>query len=151
MLERTTRRMSLTEAGAAYYERCQRIVAELEDAEAAVSQLLQAPRGVLRVSSPVAFTQHVLAPLLPRFMREHPAVRIRLTADNAQRTPVASGHDLALRVGRHEDNELVSRPLCRASLRLYASAGYVDKCGEPTDPADLLQHRLLVHAAGATG
>ena len=149
LLQRTTRRIALTEAGTAYYERCAPLLAALDEADAMVASMDGAPQGTLRITAPVAFSQRLLGPLLPVLIRTYPTLRVHLTADNAQPNPVHSNHDLAVRVGRPSDVELLSRALGHAPLALVASPRYLRERGVPRSVDALTNHALVVNAGGA--
>lgn len=151
LLNRTTRRLSLTDAGAVYLERANRIVAEAEDAEAEVSQLSSSPRGVLRLSAPLSFGIRHLGPLLPGFMAENPGVTIDLSLDDRFVDLVQEGFDLALRVTTLADSSLMVRRLCPIRSVLVASPSYLREVGEPAHPTDLKGHRCLVYTNQAHG
>src|SRR5476649_1856499 len=98
LLHRTTRKMSLTEAGQAYYEHCERIISEIDEAERAVGQLAGAPRGTLRVSASFSIGSRFLGHLLPEFLKRYPEVRVNLVLSNANEDLVEGNYDLAVRV-----------------------------------------------------
>jgi DNA-binding transcriptional LysR family regulator len=143
LLHRTTRKMSLTEAGQAYYEHCERIIAEIEEAERAVGQLAAAPRGTLRVSSSFSIGARFLGHLLPEFLKRYPEVRVNLVLSNANEDLVEGNYDLAIRVGRLADSSHASRLLGNFRSRLVASTAYVAEQGMPRSPDDLAAHRTL--------
>ena len=143
LLNRSTRRISLTEAGQVYHRQVRRIVAELRDAEEQLSQLVEEPRGQLRVAAPMSFGARWLAPLVPRFARAHPQLRLQLQLDDRMVDILEQGLDLALRIGYPEDSSMVARPILPLPRYLCASADYLGSHGMPTRPADLLQHNCL--------
>lgn len=137
LLNRTTRNLSLTEAGAVYYDYCNRIVRDLGEAESAVHQLEESPRGWLRVTAPFTMCTEFTSTLVRDFRKLHPAVRIELVLSNERLDLVAQQIDVALRVGPLPDSSLVARPLARYHSFVYASDGYIARHGEPREPADL--------------
>jgi len=143
LLQRTTRKMSLTEAGQAYYEHCERILAEIDEAERAVGQLAEAPRGNLRVSASFSIGSRFLGRLLPDFLKRYPDVRVNLLLSNITEDLVDGNFDLAIRAGRLADSSLASRSLGHFRSRLVASAGYVKERGLPQTPDELAEHRTL--------
>lgn len=143
LLQRTTRKMSLTEAGQAYYEHCERILAEIDEAERAVGQLAEVPRGNLRVSAPFSIGSRFLGRLLPEFLSRYPDVRVNLILSNVQEDLVEGNFDLAVRAGRLADSSHASRTLGLLRSRIVASVGYAKEKGLPASPADLAQHRTL--------
>ncbi|KFN50469.1 LysR family transcriptional regulator [Arenimonas composti] len=146
LLNRTTRKLGLTEAGAVYHDHSVRIARELEEAESAVGQLQGGPRGWLRVSAPYSIGVLWIAPLLSEFHQRYPDVRIDLNLSN-ERTDLVSGEvDVALRVGALPDSNLVARRLAAFRVQVYASPEYVARHGEPLHPGDLQHHRVLAFA-----
>jgi DNA-binding transcriptional LysR family regulator len=143
LLKRTTRRIGLTEAGAAYYERCRGIVGALADAEAVVSELHAAPRGWLRINLPYSMAQDSIGHMLDGFMTRHPDVRVELVASDEPLDLVASDIDLALRIGALPDSTQSARQLCRSGSHVYASVDYIRRHGAPAMPDELRQHRAL--------
>jgi DNA-binding transcriptional LysR family regulator len=144
LLNRTTRQVSLTEAGAAYYEHCARILAELEDVEAAVGALSRAPRGTLRITAPVDFGEDVLAPIVTEFMRDQPEVGPEVVLENRMVDLVEERFDLGIRLAlKLPESSLIARPLARTRMVLCASPGYLEAHGVPRAPADLERHRFL--------
>jgi len=146
LLQRTTRKMSLTEAGQAYYEHCERIIAEIDEAERAVGQLAEAPRGTLRVSASFSIGSRFIGRMLPEFLKRYPDVRVNLVLSNAVEDLVEGNYDLAIRAGRLADSSHASRPLGQFRSSLVASPGYVKEKGLPKSPQDLANHRTLALA-----
>ncbi len=153
LLHRTTRRIGLTEAGTVYFERCQRIAQELDDAESAVAQLRDAPRGWLRITTPPSFGMKVIAPLLPDFRALHPEVRLDLVLSHRNLDLVAGEIDVAIRMGALPDSTLAARKLGVLPTRVYAAPTYCAVHGEPAHPDELLRHAALVNmtARGPNG
>jgi DNA-binding transcriptional LysR family regulator len=144
LLNRTTRQVSLTEAGAAYYEHCARIIADLDDSEGAVSALSRGTRGTLRISAPVDFGEEELAPHLTEFMRTQPDVEPEVVLENRVVDLVEERYDLAIRLAfRLPESSLIVRPLARSGFILCASPGYLAERGVPQTPEDLEHHRFL--------
>lgn len=146
LLNRTTRRLSLTDAGALYCERANRLIAEAEDAEAEVSQLSSAPKGVLRLSAPLSFGIRHLGPLLPAFLAQNPGLTIDLKLDDRLVDLVQDGFDIALRVTTLTDSSLMVRRLCPSRVVMVASPDYLAERGIPAEPADLKEHACLVYS-----
>lgn len=143
LLNRTTRRLALTDAGAAFHERAARILADAEEAETAVSQLSAAPRGVLRVNAPVTFGIQHLGPLLPAFMAAYPDLAVEVSLNDRFVDLVEEGFDVAVRVGRLPDSSLIARRLAPVRRLVVASPAYVEAHGMPTGPEDLRGHSCL--------
>jgi len=145
LFNRTTRRLSLTEEGAAFYERASRILADLEDAAESVSSLKAVPRGRLRVTLPTAFGILHLLPALPDFMARHPEVTLEIDLNDRFVNMIEEGFDLALRVGDLEDSSLIGRRLAANRRVLAAAPGYLTGRAAPQRPADLAAHDCLIY------
>ncbi len=146
LLNRTTRRLSLTEAGAALYERAARIAAEVEAAETAVTRLQREPRGTLRVSAPMSFGVLHLAPTLAEFARRYPQLVVDLTLGDRFVDLIEEGFDIAIRIGDLADTSLIARRLAPSRRLVCASPGYLANHGEPRTPADLVRHNCLCYS-----
>lgn len=146
LLNRTTRKLGLTEAGAVYHDHSVRIARELEEAESAVGQLQGGPRGWLRVTAPYSIGILWIAPLLSEFHQRHPEVRIDLNLANDTIDLIATETDVALRIGNLPDSSLVARRLDSFRTQVYASPEYIARHGEPLHPDDLQHHRVLAFA-----
>jgi DNA-binding transcriptional LysR family regulator len=146
LLHRTTRRVSLTEAGEQLYERALRILADLEEAETAVASAHASLRGRVRMAAPLSFGLLHLAPALTGFLARHPAVTLDLDLNDREVGLVEEGFDLSLRIGRLADSSLVARRLAPVRLVACASPGYLERHGEPREPADLSRHQGLAYA-----
>jgi DNA-binding transcriptional LysR family regulator len=148
LLQRTTRRVSLTDVGEVYYARAARALEELREAEAALSDLQDAPRGVLRLSAPVDIGQDMLVAVIAAYRREYPEVSLVVELENRRVDIVAEGYDLAIRASAQlDDSSLVARKLITAEMRLFASAEYLAKHGTPKRPEALREHELLLLGA----
>ncbi|RDU97771.1 LysR family transcriptional regulator [Trinickia dinghuensis] len=143
LLNRTTRRQSLTELGAQYYERCRLILAEVRDAEALGAELHGEARGRLRVLSPVSFGVHVLAPACIDYRAEHPNVEIDLVVSDRALDLVDEGFDIAIRIGDLPDSSLVARRLRPYRSVVCAAPSYLARHGAPSVPTDLSRHQCL--------
>ncbi|WP_437905452.1 LysR family transcriptional regulator [Sorangium sp. So ce327] len=144
LLQRTTRTLSLTDVGRVYYEHCVRIVAALEEAELAVSQLQSTPRGLMRVTAPLAFS--VLGPIFAEYLRLFPDVQVDLVCTDRKVDVVEERFDLALRAGTTPDTSLVARRLGAVRRRLVAAPEVKKALGEPNDIAELADHPCIVFA-----
>jgi DNA-binding transcriptional LysR family regulator len=145
LLNRTTRRLSLTEAGREFHERAQRILADLEEAELSVAAEQTALRGRLRLAAPLSFGVQHLAPALAEFLVLHPELVLDLDLDDRRINLVEEGFDLALRIGELADSSLVARPLAPIRMQLCASPDYLRRHGTPRTPQDLAFHAGLVY------
>ncbi|NZA26200.1 LysR family transcriptional regulator [Luteimonas sp. SJ-92] len=143
LLHRTTRKLGLTEAGNIYYEHCQRIARDLDEAESAVTQLQAGPRGWLRLTAPYSLGIERIAPLLGEFHARHPEVRVEMLLSNESLDLIDREIDVALRVGDLPDSNLVARRLSTFRTQVYASPNYIARHGEPLHPDDLQHHRTL--------
>ncbi len=148
LLQRTTRRVSLTDVGEIYYARAARALDELRDAEAALSDSRDAPRGVLRLSAPVDIGHDLLSGMVAAYRRAYPEVSVVVELDNRRVDMVAEGFDLAIRASAHlDDSSLVARKLTSSNMQLFASSEYLASHGTPVQPEDLRQHGLLLFRA----
>jgi DNA-binding transcriptional LysR family regulator len=143
LLHRTTRKLGLTEAGNIYFEHCQRIARELDEAESAVGQLQRGPRGWLRITAPYSLGIERIAPLLGEFHALHPDVRVEMLLTNEALDIIDKELDIALRMGALPDSTFVARSLATLRTQVFASAAYLERHGEPLHPDDLQHHRTL--------
>ncbi|MGH1351697.1 MAG: LysR family transcriptional regulator [Methyloligellaceae bacterium] len=137
LLNRTTRRMNLTEAGAIYFRRCRQIIDDFEEAQSEVSQLSRNFTGGLRIAAPMSFGQAHLLPAIASFMHQYPNMNIDLDMNDRQVNLVEEGVDVAIRVGELKDSSLMARRLASISFAVTASQGFLDRYGVPATPADL--------------
>jgi|HubBroStandDraft_3_1064219.scaffolds.fasta_scaffold10349_2 DNA-binding transcriptional LysR family regulator len=145
LLNRTTRHVSATEVGQNYYERCLRILNELEDAERAAGDLEAAPRGLLRVTTSVSFGAHQLAPAIADYLIAYPNVSIDLSLHDNYVDLVEERIDLAIRLGQLSDSSLIAKKLYAVEMVLCASPGYLAANGTPQKPRDLVKHNCLIY------
>lgn len=146
LFDRTTRSVHLTEVGRAFLERGRAALAALEEAEAAVTDLTQTPRGVLRVSMPVGFGRAHVAPLIPGFLTHHPEVSVELEQNDRVVNLVDEGFDAAVRMGGLADSSLIAKRVAPMRRIVCASPGYLARHGTPLVPRDLAHHACLVFA-----
>lgn len=149
LLNRTTRRISPTEVGAALFERCARIAAEVEEAEQIVTRMHAAPRGVLKVNAPVSFGHLHLTPALAPFMARHPELRVDLSLNDRFVDVVEEGFDVVIRIARLADSSLVARQLAPARRIVCAAPSYLARHGMPQTPAELAGHDCLLYGQPA--
>lgn len=150
LLDRTTRRLRLTEVGAAYFDRARRILAEVAEAEQAVSSLGDGPRGTLRLNLPMAFGRLHIAPLLPAFLTAYPEVRIDVTLNDRFIDPLEEGVDVVVRIGDLADSSLIARRLAANRRIVCGAPAYFAAHGVPQAPADLAAHNCLVYTYRAS-
>ena len=143
LLDRTTRRVSATEAGLAYYESCIDVLARVEETEMQVSRLHDEPRGVLKVNAPMSFGVMYLGPLVAEFMAQFADLKIELTLNDRYIDPIEEGVDVTVRIGELADSSLIARRLAPARRVLVASPDYLQRFGQPERPEDLARHRCL--------
>jgi DNA-binding transcriptional LysR family regulator len=148
LLERTTRRVRVNEVGAAYYERAQRILSELDEADASVRLLHDAPRGTLRVSAPLSFALLHMKPVVTAYLARNPEVGLSLMLSDRFVDLIDEGFDVAIRVAAPESSSLVARRIAPARRVLVASPDYLKRRGTPRTPDDLARHRCLPYVAG---
>jgi len=151
LLNRTTRRVSATEVGQNYYERCLRILSEVEDAERAAGDLQAAPRGLLRVTTSVSFGAHQLAPAIADYLVAYPDVSVDLILKHNFLDLVEERIDLAIRQGQLSDSSLITKKLYAVEMVLCASPGYLAANGTPQQPRDLVKHNCLIYTYAASG
>lgn len=145
LLERTTRRQSLTDAGRVFYEDAKRALEQVRMAETSIERLRASPSGTLRVSAPVTFGACVVAPLAATFQRMYPHVRVELDLSNRKVDLIDEGFDLAIRIGELGDADLIAKPLTMYRMVICASPGYLAQHGRPETPRDLSAHHCLAH------
>ena len=146
LFHRSTRSISLTEAGEAYLEHAVHALGYAQEAEDAVAALQGEPVGHLKLSVPMSFGQLHVAPAIPKFLKLYPSITMELSMDDRFIDLVDSGMDLALRAGTMPDSALVARRLAPIHSVIVASAEYLDRSGEPTHPQDLAGHNCLHYA-----
>jgi DNA-binding transcriptional LysR family regulator len=151
LIHRTTRRLHLTDEGAAYYESCNRILEEIEEADAAASAGRGEPQGVLRVALPASFGHLHVAPLVPQFAARYPKLRLALNLSDRHVKIVEEGFDLAVEIAELTDSSLAARKLAPNRRVVCASPQYLRRHGTPRTPQELTQHNFLVANWGEGG
>lgn len=151
LLQRTTRRLSLTDAGRASFDRIQAILAEVDDLERALQAESRQPAGLLRVTAPFSFGTLHLGPAIADYLRLYPQVRIDLNLSDRRVDLVEEGFDLAVRIGWLADSSLVARQLAQIRMQLCASPDYLAARGVPLAPSDLRNHDCLNYTLSSTG
>jgi DNA-binding transcriptional LysR family regulator len=150
LLNRTTRKLSLTETGQAYYERCVQLLADIGEAEAAAGAAAAVPTGKLKLTCPYNLLAQPIGPALAEFNRRHPQVAFDVTVADRVIDLVDEGFDLAVRIGAPGGEQLVARRLGSTQLVVCAAPSYLAQHGEPAAPADLAAHHVLTYAYVAT-
>ncbi|HGI7051522.1 TPA: LysR substrate-binding domain-containing protein [Klebsiella aerogenes] len=145
LLERNTRRQSLTDAGRVYFDEARRVLEQVANAERSVERLRLAPAGTLRVSAPVSFGASIIAPLTASFLQAWPEVRVELDLTNRMVDLVDEGIDLAIRIGDIQRTDLVAKYLAPYRMAICAAPDYLARHGTPQTPADLAGHQCLSH------
>jgi DNA-binding transcriptional LysR family regulator len=143
LLQRTTRSLSLTQAGQQFYERALRLLADLDDAEQSLADDASGLRGRIRLAAPLSFGLHHLRDALTEFMALHPAVEIDLDLNDREISLVEEGFDMALRIGELRDSTLIARRLGTVRFVACASTGYLAEHGTPMHPQDITRHAGL--------
>ena len=151
LLQRTTRRVALTEIGATFFAHCERVMAEVEDAERAVRAYTAEPSGLLRVGVPVTFARSFLAPLLPAFCRKYPRIRLDLVLRGGRLDPLEMMLDVVIHIGRLADSTYVVRKLGSMPQSLFAAPAYLAQHPAPSRPEDLSTHSVIALSRSPTG
>ena len=149
LIQRTTRKLSLTEIGQAYYERCARIVTDISIAEQLVTDMQSTPRGLLKITAPIDLGAFRLGAVTAAFCAEHPDIHVHLDLSDRVVDLVEEGMDLAIRFGPLNESTLVARRLSRISMGLYAAPSYLARKPAPTEPDDLADHDLIAFVPNA--
>ncbi len=143
LLNRTTRSLSLTDVGAAFYERCREALSQLDHAESEVSESRGVPRGRLRVDVPVSLGRRIIVPALPRFIAQYPEISVQMSMNDRVIDLVQEGIDAALRVGHLSDSSLIARRIGQLRGVTCASPEFIERYGEPRDPTELKPEHCL--------
>jgi DNA-binding transcriptional LysR family regulator len=146
LINRTTRRQSLTEFGRVYYDRCRAVLDEMEAADALAADQLSEPRGTLRVTMPALFGRHCVAPVLIALGQRHPQLQMKLSLNDRVADLAEEGHDFAIRTGNLPDRAgMITRRLARQRMILCASPAYLDAHGTPQRIEDLGGHQAILY------
>lgn len=146
LLNRTTRRQSLTGTGSAYFERAKRILGEIEEADAEATNQSLTPTGLLRVNAPLSFGSKHVAPHLKAYLSRYPDVTVDLTLNDRVVDLVEEGYDLAIRIGQLSDSSLIARRLSSSQIFICAAPAYLEEHGTPQHPQDLPAHDCLIYS-----
>jgi DNA-binding transcriptional LysR family regulator len=151
LLNRTTRKLSLTETGREFYERSAQIMADVEEAEQVAGQMASIPRGVLKVTMPLSYGQHALASLAAEYSQQYPQVRLDIALSDRKVDLVEEGFDLAVRIGAMPQSGLIARKIGRVHSIVCAAPAYLAKFGTPQAPEDLSAHACLGYTLSGSG
>jgi DNA-binding transcriptional LysR family regulator len=151
LLNRTTRRVSPTDIGLAYYDRARRVLTDAGEADALVASMQSAPSGLLRVSVATDFGVGHLSSILGDFLQAHPDITVNMVLNNRFVELISEGYDMAIRIGEMEDSSLRARKIATTARRMVASPDYVAKYGRPARLEDLGAHRLLHYSNPSSG
>ncbi|EJM17545.1 transcriptional regulator [Pseudomonas sp. GM18] len=151
LLQRTTRQISLTLDGAAYYPRCVRLLADLEETEAVFSAARHNPKGLLRVDMPAGVGRLIVIPALPQFTARYPLIELEIGLNDRPVDLIREGVDCVLRGGSALDDSLVARPLATLDQVTCASPEYLQRCGTPLCLEDLKGHQMVEYFSNSTG
>lgn len=146
LLNRTTRSISLTDAGRSYFEQCSQIVADAEEAARSVTETHTAPRGLLKVSIPVSYGRSHVASVLPEFLIANPEVTLDIELNDRRVDVIAEGYDVVLRIGELKDSSLIARQISTVHGLTVASPDYWDRFGRPAHPSELADHACITYA-----
>jgi DNA-binding transcriptional LysR family regulator len=151
LMNRTTRRLSLTETGRAFYERSTQIMADVAEAEQIAGQMTRMPQGVLRVTIPLSYGQHRLGAIIGDYTQAYPQVQLDISLSDRKVDLVDEGFDLAIRIGAMPQSDLIARKLGGVRSIVCAAPAYLARHGAPQTPADLAQHACLGYTLTGTG
>ncbi|PQO22505.1 LysR family transcriptional regulator [Rhodobacteraceae bacterium WD3A24] len=151
LLNRTTRRVSPTEIGVAYYDRARRVLNDAGEADSLVTAMQSAPSGLLRMSVATDFGVSLLSPILGQFLQRYPDISVNMVLSNRYVELISEGFDMAIRVGELEDSSLRARKIAETTQRLVGAPGYFQKHGRPLKIDDLNEHKLLHYSSQASG
>jgi len=146
LLNRTTRRLSLTEAGRIFHARSRRGLDDIAEAQAEISSLQEHPRGVLRINVPMSFGILHIAPLLPAFMQQYPDVRVEMDLNDRKLDVIDEGFDVSVRIGDLPDSSLIARRLAPCRHVIVAAPAYVEARGMPRKPEELRTHDIISYS-----
>ena len=151
LLHRTSRSVTMTPEGTAFYERCRQIVADLEDAELLLSRAREVPRGILRATLPLSVGRLHLARVIPEFAQRHPEITVEASLTDRMVDLIEEGYDVAVRMGKPPDSRLIARQLAVGTLTTCASPAYLKRHGTPRKPEDLAGHNCIRFVVPSTG
>ena len=145
LVNRTTRRVELTEAGRTYYQYCLQIENTMQEAESVVSEIRQQPKGNLTVNAPVTYGQIILPEIIAKFLKRYPDININLSLSDHYVDVIEGGFDIVIRIGNLKDSSLKARKIASTRLCVFAHKNYLKKHGIPKTPQDLQQHNCMLY------
>ena len=151
LLQRTTRKLGLTESGRSYYEHCSQILLEIDEAEAGAANLTATPRGTLRLTMPVSFSIRYVGPLITRYLANYPEVQIDASLTDRRIDLIEEGLDLALRIGPSPAPGLIARRLGSDRVVVCGAPTYLERCGVPNTPEELAHHNCVLYTYSNAG
>ncbi len=151
LLNRTTRRLSLTETGREFYQRSTQIMDDVEEAEQIAGQMTRRPQGVLRVTIPLSYGQHRLAAIIGAYTQVYPQVQLDISLSDRKVDLIEDGFDLAIRIGALPQSDLIARKIGGVRSIVCAAPAYLNRHGAPQTPADLAHHACLGYTLSGTG
>jgi len=151
LLQRTTRKLTLTEAGSTYYERCVQILSDISEAEEGALHLNETPRGTLRLTVPVSFGIHHMGAVISDYMKQYPDVKVDILVTDRRVDLLEEGLDMAIRIGALSESGLVARKIASDRLVIAGSPEYLQRHGTPRTPEELARHNCLTYSYAATG
>ncbi|MBB5199751.1 LysR family transcriptional regulator [Glaciimonas immobilis] len=151
LLNRTTRRLSLTETGREFYERSIQIIGDVEEAEQIAGQMTRRPQGVLRVTIPLSYGQHRLATIIANYTQAYPHVKLDISLSDRKVDLIEDGFDLAIRIGAMPQSDLIARKIGGVRSIVCAAPAYLARHGAPQTPADLARHACLGYTLTGSG
>ncbi|MEZ5524446.1 MAG: LysR substrate-binding domain-containing protein [Pseudomonadales bacterium] len=143
LLHRTTRKVTVTEAGNIYFRHCRQVLDGLEQAELAISDMQSKPTGKLKVTAPVTYGEATIAPLLNNFLKQYPDLELEIHLSNLRMDLIEGGFDLAIRQGNLDDSTMMAKRLSTRTFYVCATPGYLEQHGTPQKPSDLEKHNCL--------
>lgn len=151
LLNRTTRRLSLTEVGRVFYERSRKGLADIEDAQSEVSRMQSEPRGTLRLNAPMSFGILHVAPALPEFLKLYPDITVDMNLDDRKVDVIEEGFDISVRISELPDSSLVAKRLGSCRHAIVAAPAYLERCGTPRTPEELRDHNIISYRYQESG
>ncbi|MBW8184333.1 LysR family transcriptional regulator [Shewanella nanhaiensis] len=144
LINRSSRKLSLTDDGKTYYEQCKKSLSDIDNIENQLRNSKNSEKGTVKITAPIPFASRVLVPLFPDFYKKHPDIKIEMILSDTQEDIISKSFDIAIRANRHfDDSSLIALSLCKNPLWLIASPEYIKHHGKPIKPKDLKQHNFI--------